>query len=92
MDVRTLLEERARRMAQAHDHEIGALHTGYHKDEFVAHCTRCGALLIVSLHPERAGIRGSACTVDCRTRRAVRLLGTTTSRPPAPGERCDEEY
>src|SRR5438874_2164252 len=50
MDVRTLLEERARRMAQAHDHEMGALHAGNRKDEFIACCTRCGALLIVSLH------------------------------------------
>jgi hypothetical protein len=72
MDLLALLEDRARMVARRLGHDIGPLRPG-RAAEHLAGCSRCGALLIIT--PSRGiGVRGTACSVDCRTRRRLRLV------------------
>jgi hypothetical protein len=72
--------DRARRLAQTHGHALGAMNPGAREGDYIGICARCGALAIVSIRPEFAGIRGTACSRDCRTRQAIRLLRHDPSR------------
>ncbi len=76
MAMQELLEQQARHVAERLGHDVGPLHAGRY-GEHVAACTWCGALIIVVNRPGAVGIRGTACSTDCRSRQRLRLI------PPA---------
>ena len=76
MDLQALLEERACDMARSLGHRIGALRPAGHGNQRIGVCLCCGAKVSVNGPAPNAGIRGTACRVDCRTRLMIRLVPT----------------
>jgi hypothetical protein len=81
LNVPEWLVERAALMAEEHGHLLGPMAAGAQEGEIVGSCRRCGALAIVSVRPERAGIRGTACSHSCRTRQAIRSIHRLEVQP-----------
>jgi hypothetical protein len=79
MEMSAWLMERAEVMARIRGHVLGAMNPGAQLGVYIASCSRCGALAIVSVRAEHAGIRGTACSRNCRTRQAIRPLHPTAA-------------
>jgi hypothetical protein len=72
MDLLARLEDRARFVARRLGHDLGPLEPG-EAGEHQAVCRRCSALLVLT--PTRGiGVGGTACRMDCRSRRHLRLI------------------
>jgi hypothetical protein len=80
-EVLAWLLHRAELLAQGHGHLLGSMSAGVQEGVYIASCSRCGALAIVSIQPEHAGIRGTACSRSCRTRQAIHPLRSTAPLP-----------
>jgi hypothetical protein len=75
MNLLARLEDRARHVARQLGHDLGPLRPGQVGEHHAA-CRRCGGLAIIT--PSHGlGIRGTACSVQCRTRRRLRPLPST---------------
>ena len=86
MDLQALLEERACDMARSLGHRMGALRPASQGNQRIGACLCCGAKVIVNGPAPNAGIRGTACRVDCRTRLMIRPV-PTPARLPGSGVR-----
>jgi hypothetical protein len=72
MGLLARLEDRARHVARQLGHDLGPLRMG-RLGEHVADCRRCGGLAIIT-PAHGMGVRGTACSVQCLTRRRLRPL------------------